>query len=148
MLLDNKGRLFGKINIIDLLILLIIIGAVVGAAYKFRTASVGQAETIVLKFYAEEVSEFVTDAVHVGDDVVDDTKSTYLGKIVDCKVDDSVVWGMNDKGEYVKTTKPGVNSILITTEVTGTIGNNGTIINISSLHLSIGKRMSSNRTLL
>ena len=118
------------------MILLIIIGAAAGTFYKFKIANTNQSQTIVLKFYAEEVPEFVTRVVQKDDVVVDDTKSTYLGKITDVVVDEAVAWGVNDKGEYVRGNKEGMKSILITAEVDGAIGNNGAVI--SSINYGIG----------
>ena len=68
----KNGKLFGKINIIDLLVILVILAAIAAVAvFLFMPKSGG--DTLIMKFRIEEVDEFVAKKVHVGDELYDDT---------------------------------------------------------------------------
>ena len=133
MIIDKKGKVFGKINIIDLLVLLLIIG--IGVFFGLRMNSSGSQsggkQTIVMKYYIEEVNDFVINRVKVGDALLDDGRNVSLGKVTDVEIMPSVSWGMTDEGEYKKSEREGFYSAIITGEVEGTIYKNGAIINAS-----------------
>lgn len=142
MLIDNKGKLFGKINIIDLIILLIIVGAVAGAVYKFSKANVGpmvKQDDVVIKFYTEEVPDFVASVVQKGDTVIDDGKNTLFGSVTDVSVNPSETVAMTSDGQFVKSEKPGTKSILITSEIKGVMGSNGATI--GGVNYNIGQTL-------
>ncbi|MDK2799501.1 MAG: hypothetical protein PWP27_858 [Clostridiales bacterium] len=149
MLLDEKGRLFGKINIIDLFIIFVIIGAIGGAFYKFGKANVGpivKQDNIIIKFYAEEAPEYAAKAVKKGDIATDDSKNTYFGIVTeDPVVKGSLSFGTNSEGQFVPSSKPGMASVLITVEGKGVIGTNGAVfggVNYGvghSMALAVGK---------
>ncbi|WHH58378.1 DUF4330 domain-containing protein [Petroclostridium sp. X23] len=131
MLIDDKGRLFGKFNIIDLLIVLVILGAAAGAFYKFGKANVGpivKQDEIIIKFFADEAPEYAAKAVKVGDVATDDQKNTYFGQVIEEPViDGSLSYGVNSEGKYVQSSKPGLASAIITVQGKGTKGQNGAV---------------------
>ncbi len=122
-MIDNKGKLFGKINIIDLLIIVIVIAGVAGLGYKFAASGTSspfsKQDTIEIKFYAEEVGEFITSGMKVGDMVKDRSTNAYFGKITDIKVDKAASFAPDSEGNYVKSSKPGYVSVVLTVEGTG-----------------------------
>ncbi|MGE4283446.1 MAG: DUF4330 domain-containing protein [Clostridia bacterium] len=132
MIIDNKGKIFGKINIIDLVIVLVIVGAAAGALYKFGKANVGpivKQEDIIIKFFAEETPDYAAKAVKVGDSAADDNKNTVFGKVIDEPlIDESLTYGVNAQGQYVQSPKPGMASVLVSVQGKGTIGETGAII--------------------
>ncbi|HHU30354.1 MAG TPA: DUF4330 domain-containing protein [Firmicutes bacterium] len=90
-LLDEKGRLFGLINIIDLLVLILVIAVVAGGAYHFtRPQRAGQPGTggkkVVVLALVSNVSQYTVDAVQVGSTVFDPTAKSHLGKIIALEV--------------------------------------------------------------
>lgn len=124
MFIDNKGKLFGKINIIDFLVILIVVAAIAGLAPKFIKSGTSnpifsKADTIVIGIYVEEASEFAINDIKKGDLLKDPVRNSTIGKVVDIKTAPSVYFAANDKGEYVKTTKQGYLSATITVEGTG-----------------------------
>lgn len=136
MVIDNKGKLFGKINIIDLFILLIIVAALVGLGPKFITSRTvnpifNTAEKIVVEVYIEETPEFVASLIKKGDLVKDPARNAALGNVTDIKIDKSVFFAPNDKGEIVKTSKPGYNSIIVIAEGTGIYADGTTQVGVS-----------------
>lgn len=120
MIIDEKGKLFGKVNIIDLIILIAIVAAVAVVGINFfRSNTSAPANVIQMEFYAEEVSDFVAKKVKVGADLYDDTDKVMLGKVTEVKTGPSVVWINTSDGRVVKSSKEGFRSITITGEMTG-----------------------------
>ena len=79
-LIDKNGRLFGKISVIDLLVVLVV--AVMAFALHQKnnsftvTASSGSGTTITFTCLAENLDLHVADAVAVGDKMYDKDHST------------------------------------------------------------------------
>lgn len=93
MFIDEKGKLFGKVNLLDLLVVLIIVAALVFGGYYFigKDGAVGSKMTIE---YTVEVvkkdSEFF-DYIIPGEAVVDGKTKQPMGEIVsfekhDCRI--------------------------------------------------------------
>jgi len=91
MIIDEKGRLFKKINIIDLALILIIVISVVSTVYKFGFSNhkdVGSANTkITYVVKVKAVRDVASDALKVGDALYEKTTKKPIGKITDKKVD-------------------------------------------------------------
>ena len=90
--IDSNGRLFGKISIIDVLVLLAV--AVLAVALYVKTSqreitATGQSDdTVCFQIYAKGVRSYVGDAVKTGDLLLEDGTSTNgaLGEITDVQV--------------------------------------------------------------
>ncbi|MDO5725496.1 MAG: DUF4330 domain-containing protein [Tissierellia bacterium] len=88
-IIDKKGKLFGVINIIDLLVLILLLFAIVGGAKRLMSKpqlSEGVKKAVV----TYEVSEIRTVSVEnivVGEKIYHYDKGAYIGEIVDKKVE-------------------------------------------------------------
>lgn len=62
-MLDNKGRLFGKVNIVDLLIVIIIIaaGIFLGRLLFGPESTIAQTEKVRITLYCEETPDYVAE---------------------------------------------------------------------------------------
>ncbi len=133
MILDKNGKLFGKINIIDLLLIVVVVAIIGIFGYKFlapQNAGTTQSGTkAIMRFYAEEISDFVLDdTIHPGDVVYDVQEKVVMGTVTDFDTFDSVVYNTDAQGNVVKTTKEDYKSVTVTAEVTGEEFANGIII--------------------
>ena len=88
-LMDDKGRLFGKINIFDLLVLLLVIVGVVGMSLRLINTrqELGETKTAVYQIEIVEGQEFLKDAFQVGDALYEG--DTFLGTITEVRVENS-----------------------------------------------------------
>ncbi len=120
MFIDKKGKLFGKINIIDLLILVILVAAIAVLGVKFLGKGGKDVQTLEMKFHIEEVDTWVTENVQVGDALYDGTYEQNLGVVTNVETGQSKTWGQNADGQYVLSSRDGYNSMTITGEVQGT----------------------------
>ncbi len=84
-MIDNKGKLFGKINIFDLTVILLIIVIAVGTVYKFRspnTSMSGGNSEIEFTVKFENLSDFAEKYYVIGNSAYDENTGQRLGEIV------------------------------------------------------------------
>lgn len=90
-LLDSKGRIFGLINIIDLIVLVLVVALVLGGAYRFYPRQGGgfldpQGDQVLVMGRVFDVSEHTVKAIRKGDRVIDPTSQGYFGEVIDVQV--------------------------------------------------------------
>lgn len=85
MIIDKKKRLFGLINLLDLVVLLLII-AIVGFGFmrmnKHEQIVDTNIEKATIRVIATDVTQGLVDALEVGDELVFSVKGSTFGKIV------------------------------------------------------------------
>lgn len=124
MLLDEKGRLFGKISIVDIGVLLFIIALLGGVYYRYfvidrhnNAAKFDTLEyTVVL---AEGVRQQSVDAIIIGADIYDVKTDTPMGKIVGKEVIPAIEQLTKADGTVVWAEKPDRFNVRITIQVPG-----------------------------
>lgn len=147
MIIDKKGKLFGKINIIDLLLIIVLVAAIGIFGYKYISKDGGNAGgngsvngKAKVTFYTEEVSDFVVDGtINIGDPVIDVNTSTVMGTIVDVKIEKSHSYAADAEGKYILSEKPEHSAVTVVIESDGAQMVNG--IKIGSNKYYIGHSM-------
>ena len=128
--IDKNGKLFGKVNIIDIIIIILLLVVLAFAAYKlgfFAPKQVISTETSKIRvvFYQEEVNTFTVENTNLDDPVSDATQNSSFGKVVDIESGESASWGVDRDGKQVMSAKDGYSSVYITAETTGTVRSTG-----------------------
>lgn len=128
-MIDKTGRVLGKVSIVDIFIVLVLVGVISGAVYKFTSSRTGspfaEGQEITIRFIAEESPDFAVNAVKVGDIAKDFEKGTTFGKVTDIKVDIPRTSGVNSQGIFVASAKPYTASGIFTVVGNGSYGSNG-----------------------
>ncbi len=141
MIIDSKGKLFGKISIIDILIIAVVLAAVAGVGYKFSKSKtltpLNKQDVYEIMLYTDETYDYVPKQVKVGDIVKDRVQNSVLGTVKDIKTDKAISWNPDANGKQVKSSKEGYNSVVLTVEVKATDNING--ITIGSSTYQVGK---------
>ena len=119
MIIDKKGKLFGKINIIDFLILVVLVLAIVVVGARLVKPGGEKAQTIQMQFYIEEVDNWVAEKVQVGDSLYDGTYELSLGKVTNVEIGEPRTWGLTQDGQYVLAPREGYCSLTVTGEMMG-----------------------------
>jgi hypothetical protein len=87
MIMDKKGKIFGKVSILDILIMLAVAAAVLGVLYRVvLTENIGletRKVEIEYKLRINGVREDLFTNIEIGDEVVDGVDRSELGVIVD-----------------------------------------------------------------
>lgn len=145
-LIENK-KLLGKINIMDIMLLLVIF--VVGiVAYKV----VFKSETAVgigAKYFTttctmklDALPEGASNFLEVGTDVYDNETNTYIGKLVEAKSGDYLTIRPNrENNTFVASKTPNQESAYITVEVS--VSDQGAdLITADNYYIKVGKAVS------
>ncbi len=123
MLLDEKGKLFGKISIVDIGVLLLIIALLGGLYYRYSAVdkhnSAAKFDTLEYTVLVEEVRQQSIDAIIIGTDIYDVKTDTPMGKIVSKEVLPATDQLTKADGTVVIAEKPGKFNVLITIQVPG-----------------------------
>lgn len=140
MIIDNKGKLFGKISIIDILIFLIIVAVVAGLGYKLTRSKSGspvftKQDEIEVKFRHDDVPEFVVRAIKEGDPVRESVQNASFGKVSNVETGESIVWLDTEDGQSVKGSREGYYSVEITMNAKGIMGSSGVTIDKANYYV-------------
>jgi hypothetical protein len=156
-LINEKGKLFGLINVIDFIVIVFVAAAVGIGGFAFirnsgtvptpsqearvKNSTVFQGPTSLMEFefYSEEVSDFVADGLFIGAEMFDDTASKYLGTVTRIEKGPSDTYSVNSEGQSVKTSREGYYSVRITGEVLGQRTPTGATV--SGEHYGLGHSM-------
>lgn len=134
MLVDDKGRLFKKINLVDLLIILIVLAAGILLFTKLGKANVltliDKEEPVVITLFIEGLPEYAADAVKDGAVVVDKNTSTRIGKVVpgSIKKGPDIWYAADNDGRMVRSSRDGYCSLELSVEGRGVFTDNGVTI--------------------
>lgn len=128
-MIDKNGKLFGKINIIDLLIILIVIAALIFAATKlFTPAEKGEeagTSKVVITYKATDAPTGAGEAINVGDPVYEDTTNVQLGTVTAVDVEEAYEYQVGPDGEPVKVPLVGMEIVTVTTEAEASVTSDG-----------------------
>ncbi len=100
-LMDNNGRLFGKLSIIDLAIIVVLIGAIVGIALRGATEkdSAPEYQKGICVYQIEAAPEYMADAYEEGDILYE--AGYALGKITKVEVEPRMASVVLNNGQTV-----------------------------------------------
>lgn len=129
-MLDNNGKLLGKINLIDFILILIIVAAVVFAAMKVVSARNKTADVtpVRISFFAEEVPDYVATALKEGTSVLDSTENVTMGTVESFKVGNPLGYVTDTNGEVEEVQRTGYKSVTITITGNAQLGAHGATI--------------------
>jgi hypothetical protein len=129
----KDGKLFGKINLIDLLVILLIIGVVAGTVYRFSSpeATVSPNKQIDYLLKIEGVRPFTEKFYEVGLDCYDNKTGTFIGEIAGVRVEPYESLGLNSDGTMTRVAHPTYVTIYVSVWVNGRETNNSLYANES-----------------
>jgi hypothetical protein len=128
MLLDAKGRLFGKVSIVDILVLFVIGIVVGGLGYRYtRSSSVvmGKGDPITIEFFIEETPTFAAEAIKQGDLAADFQMGAVFGRVTKMTIGEAITYGQNSVGEIVKSSREGYSSLYLSVDGDGFLSREG-----------------------
>jgi hypothetical protein len=139
--MDEKGRLFGRINIIDLAAILLVLLVAAGLFVKGRLPVVNSItsppQKLQVTFLVSEVLPATADAVIVGGKAWEAKTGPYLGVITGKEAVPAVKWVKTADGRVAKTTVPEKVDIYIT--VTGEGRMDDTTTMLGSVEVRVGQ---------
>ena len=144
-MIDNKGRIFGKVSIIDLIILLAVAALALGFVYSRTSQQIQQiiaADTpIYVTFLVEGVRPFSLDAVSEGDIFFRQHERMALGTVTSVETAPAYDIMIRANGTAVYAMVEGRYNMYITLACVGSVTDSGFFIN-GNLQMAEGGRLS------
>ncbi len=122
-IIDSNGRLFGKINLIDFIIVVAVVVLSVATVVKFRTSDsyLSKGRTLEYTVLVENVRQATVDAVgQQSEGLIDYESKKEIGNIVDCEVTQASEVELMSDGTYKNVKYKDKFDILLTVRVEGT----------------------------
>ncbi len=128
-MINKDGKLFGKISVIDILVIIVIIAMAFGVYMRFfKTPEAVQVKTEKFTYTVcvEKVREFSVDALKNKGAVYDTETKEYLGEIKEIvSVEPTMDTGVNYGGKTVEIKYPERYNVIMEIETDGNVGANG-----------------------
>ncbi|MBO5179151.1 MAG: DUF4330 family protein [Clostridia bacterium] len=124
----------GKLNLLDIIIILLLILCVAFAVFKFmpkKNVANGeeQSNSFSYTIRVEGISNTSADMIKVGDNIYDKVTNTQIGTITDLKIESALALIEDLDGKYIKSEMPGKIDVDITVETDGKVQNGEYIAN-------------------
>lgn len=136
-MIDKNGRLFSKVSIIDLLIVVLVLVLAVGLIFRKETQPVinGNANfKVVIKI--EDIRQYTVDAIQIGDKFYEQYANE-IGTVSNIEVSGATELMENNKGEAFLAPLQDRYDLAVTLDCTGRITDTGYYAN-GNRQLSIG----------
>ncbi|NLG86481.1 MAG: DUF4330 domain-containing protein [Firmicutes bacterium] len=138
-LIDEKGRLFGLVNIIDLavLVLIIAVAARVGLKSKLlKAVNPSTLQPVEVVLLVEDVRSATADAIAEGDTVLNTKSNAVLGELIKKEVVPAVKEIETADGRLVKAESPFRKDVYITVRGQGQV--TGNVIILGGYEMRVG----------
>ncbi len=131
--LDKKGKLFGKINIIDFCVIIIVIVLIAGAVYKFKfmdkTSNNVAMQPITYTVKVEKVRDYALNNIEIGDTLFDKTSGNAIGTITNVESEPATDYVIMNDGSIVKGNVENRINIILTVEAEAVENSSGCYVN-------------------
>ena len=126
----KDGKLFGKVNIIDCLIVLILLALVAFVGFKFahRNDETANLTKVRITFFGEETPDYVAKVLENGTPILDSKDDVTMGTIESFEVGEPLGYDTDVNGEVQQVIRQGYNSVSITAVGEGILGDHGVTI--------------------
>jgi len=132
-LLDNRGRLFGVISVIDVIVILLILLLTAGVYLRFfvmeKTAVATESDPITYELLIAGVRDYTVNGFREGDIVYDTVQNVNIGTISAIRVEPNTSNTTLLDGTYVTRTVPDRYNVFLTIDTTGLISGNRYYVN-------------------
>jgi len=133
-MIDNLGRIKGRVSIVDIIIVLAILGVLAGFVFRQATPHIEQFrapdQEFQIVFEINRIRSFIVDdAVQVGDYLFRQHERQPLGRIIDIERRPATEIMTRADGTAVYATMEGRDRVLITVQAVGIVSEDGFFVN-------------------
>lgn len=139
--LDEKGRIFGKVSVVDILVLLVIVAVVIFAVVRL-TGESSQTATLRVTYTVEAIRQASVDQLVEKAEVkgtVSDEGGTVLGKVEEVIVRSSMEEYLTPEGELKAFESPIFKDVDIVVIGEGSVS--GSTIRVGSVPMRVGRKV-------
>ena len=140
MIINKEGKLFGKVSIIDIAVVLIIAILVAGIAFKFsggKTSVVSGNEKIECTLFIKNVRMYTVDALKKGGSTYDDISKEKIGEITDVRYEEGEYQVNMADGSFKPVVPEDKYNVYVTVAFEGKISDDGYYTK-SNKYLAVG----------
>jgi hypothetical protein len=140
-LIDKKGRLFGKINIIDLFVMLIVVFILVGGFIRIQKNRLGNehSKEVEIIVHIEDVRQATLDAIKVGENLNFYDKNTLFGEIVEKRISPYQDAIQTPENTLVLADVPGKYNLDLVVKCDALVSDE--VVEVSNEHMRIGNKL-------
>lgn len=131
-LFDERGFLFGKVSVIDILAVLLVVGLALMVIIRFGITGedglhLSETGTAPVSYELEVIGvrQFMVDAIDIGDELYANESGAAMGRIVDKRVEDNYTATTMLDGAVEFVPKEGYYDVYLTVEADSTVGAGG-----------------------
>ena len=131
-MIDKDGKIRGKINIIDplvVVIILVVIAFVVYRSFSLKGADDTDNDPVIIEFTCPEADDYTVEQLEVGVPVLDAGTGNDLGVLTGFELGDPISYTLADSGQTVNLSRPDCKSVVLTFECEVTVDDNGFVLN-------------------
>ncbi len=128
MLINKDGKLFGKVSIIDIAVILLILTAAAGAYTRFAVSDKKvstSAQTIEYRILVRGIRGGSVDALTKGGGIYNETTKEYMGDIVNVEAQEATDERTLTNGEIKMSRLPDKFDAVVTVRVDGSVNDTG-----------------------
>lgn len=141
--MDKNGKIFGKISIIDLFVLVLTAAVVIGIGIRYgskMTSAVQSSEEFECTIMVSNVREFPVEALEKKGVITDKKSEIVLGEIMAVETEPAEFESTTANGEIIKTILPERYNCTVTIRAKGKVSDEAYIMDDSN-ELSVGRNM-------
>ncbi|MDR0273219.1 MAG: DUF4330 domain-containing protein [Clostridiales bacterium] len=130
-MIDKQGRLLGKVSVVDLFAVAVISAVIAVVYFNFGASGrhvVSAGQTVEITFYNPALHDFTVNAIEIDAPVIDDVNGTFLGRVVDVDIGESVNFMPDVNGIEVASPMDGYSSVYITSRVNAGISDGAVVL--------------------
>lgn len=140
-IIDGKGRLFGRVNLLDLVVVLAVLAVAGRFGYQkwegSKVAPTGEDRPVEVDMRFSPVSTPTTEWVRVGDSIYDSKSNAHLGKVVAVRSEPAVVITTGEDGRTLENKSTTHVSFFVTVAGPARVSPNG--VTMGGLEMKIGR---------
>ena len=136
MFVDKRGKLLGKVNVVDIIVVILISVMVLIVLTNFsnRNVETEAADTIRVTFNVDDIPDIFSNSIQKGTPVRVQKSSLAFGKVMDASISDMLFYGVNSKGQWVASPKPNYKSAVFIVEGNGTYSDGQALLGEAELY--------------
>ncbi len=140
-ILDEKGRIFGKINIIDLVVIIVLVAAAVWFGYSMFGKNLEQdvaerQEETEITVVTSGIRATTAEAIAKGGKIFEFKTGAQIGEVIDVKTEPARVWLVQGDGKWVQVESEDRVDAFVTIRGTARIGEN--VITMNGVEIRVG----------
>jgi hypothetical protein len=143
--IDKKGRLFGLINVIDLLVIILVVAVVARFALNPQKSSLTNEEKkIQVVLLVKDVRDATANVIKEGDVVRETKTNNLLGKVTKVEVKPAETLVTTADGRVLNVPNPVLKDVYVTVEGSATVGENAIVLGGTEVRIGTALQMKTN----